>query len=893
MTVPSTSRRAGPFLGNGVTTSFPFTFKTFAAADLQLTRTSSAGVESVLVLGSDYSVTLNPDQDTSPGGSVTYPISGSPLATGEKLTLVGDLDYDQTTDLLGGGAFNARVIEDTFDRATIQIQQLRELAARALTLPVSATASTVLPVPEANKVIGWDGAASALVNRDASDFATAVAYSNWRSDLFSGTGAQTAFTLTQDPGNVNNVDVSISGVTQVNGVNFTVSGTTLTFTVPPPVGTNNILVRYGQALPTGVTDSSAVTFIQSGTGSKSRSLESRGRDTISVFDFMTAAQIAAVQTNTYSEAVGSQTSGAVITAACQAALTAAAGRTCLFPAGVYRITSTLSYNPTPSTILGGFAGAGIRIVGEGMLRTFFDNRVANAPMIDIDSANHGGSYQASMAARLEHFCIYNVTSPANSVGIRMLNAYEVVMDHLYIKGMTSHGIEMKNGLYIDDGWNMCVLRNMWIDTCAGWGIKADGSAGRNEGSFTYLEQVFFQTNGTASAAATPPSGGMIWKGQVLVMESCAFANGNQNVGLFIKGESGLANCVDLRNTVWENCYKRGLYVTGVSGLKARDVQFYNNTVFESDRAQCEFDGASFTIRQIDIDGAVVRAAGLNMTGSISGTTLTISAVTAGNIVVGSNIWGTGVTAGTVVTALGTGSGGIGTYTVNISQTVGSTNIKGAATTAFKISGTNADLPSCRVKNVTWDNFDFPDQVRFNGWQFDQVPAVCDVVALSATSLLVRPNQTKPNGNTMPLRLRGFIGGSPSTTGEWIARQIPNAGLSISNGGLANSTRYYVYLYDNGGTPALELSTTAFAIDTATGYPVKSGDATRYYCGSVITDGSAQFATSAGGWLNPMLVPSSQVGVYSFMWCDSSGRLRVRYATAPTSDTDGTIVGTQL
>jgi hypothetical protein len=665
-------------------------------------------------------------------------------------------------------------------------------------------------------------------------------------------------------------------------------------TLPSPqasslIGWNSTATGLANYSPTSaVTDAANVFFTQSGTGAQSRVLQDKLQDVVSVFDFMTAAQITAVKTNNYTGLTANE-----VSLACQAALTAAAGKTCYFPAGVYRITSTLSYNPTPSTILGGFAGAGIRITGDGMLRTFFDNRVANAPMIDIDSANHGGSYQASMAARLENFCIYNVTSPANSVGIRMLNSYQVVMDHLYIKGMTSHGIEMQNGLYIDDGWNMCVLRNMWIDTCAGWGIKADGSPGRNEGSFTYLEQVFFQTNGTASAATTPPSGGMIFKGQVLVMESCAFANGNQNVGLFVKGESGLANCIDLRNTVWENCYKRGLYVTGVSGLKARDIQFYNNTVFESERAQCEFDGSSFSVRQIDIDGVVVRAAALNMTGSISGTTLTITAVAAGNIVVGSKIYGTGVTAGTTVTALGTGSGGVGTYTVNISQTVGSTNIKGAATTAFKISGANADLPSCRVKNVTWDNFDFPDQVRFNGWQFDQVPAVCDVVALSATSLLLRPNQTKPNGNSMPYRLRGSTGGSPSTTGEWIARQIPNAGLSISNSGLANSTRYYVYLYDNGGTPALELSTTAFAIDTATSYPVKTGDATRYYCGSTITDGSAQFVTSGGGWLNPILVPGSQTGVYNFMWCDSSGRLRVRYATAPTSDTDGTIVGTQL
>ena len=62
------------------------------------------------------------------------------------------------------------------------------------------------------------------------------------------------------------------------------------------------------------------------------------------------------------------------------------------------------------------------------------------------------------------------------------------------------------------------------------------------------------------------------------------------------------------------------------------------------------------------------------TGSISGTTLTISAVTNGTLRVGSYITGTGVSAGTQITALGTGTGGTGNYTVNNSQTVASTTI---------------------------------------------------------------------------------------------------------------------------------------------------------------------------------------------------------------------------
>ena len=65
-----------------------------------------------------------------------------------------------------------------------------------------------------------------------------------------------------------------------------------------------------------------------------------------------------------------------------------------------------------------------------------------------------------------------------------------------------------------------------------------------------------------------------------------------------------------------------------------------------------------------------------VTGSISTTTLTITAVTSGSVGVGTYITGAGVTSGTYITALGTGSGGTGTYTVNNSQTVGSSTLYG-------------------------------------------------------------------------------------------------------------------------------------------------------------------------------------------------------------------------
>ena len=86
-------------------------------------------------------------------------------------------------------------------------------------------------------------------------------------------------------------------------------------------------------------------------------------------------------------------------------------------------------------------------------------------------------------------------------------------------------------------------------------------------------------------------------------------------------------------------------------------------------------------------------------GSISGATLTVSAVTSGTLVAGQSVAGGGVAAGTYVTALGTGTGGTGTYTVSVSQTVSSTGLTlfGASAVATgSISGTTLTVTGTGV-----------------------------------------------------------------------------------------------------------------------------------------------------------------------------------------------------
>jgi hypothetical protein len=72
------------------------------------------------------------------------------------------------------------------------------------------------------------------------------------------------------------------------------------------------------------------------------------------------------------------------------------------------------------------------------------------------------------------------------------------------------------------------------------------------------------------------------------------------------------------------------------------------------------------------------------TGSISGTTLTVTAVSAGYIGAGATISGTGVTAGTTITSVISASGGVGTYQVSASQTVSSV-LMGATVTPIPIT----------------------------------------------------------------------------------------------------------------------------------------------------------------------------------------------------------------
>ena len=104
--------------------------------------------------------------------------------------------------------------------------------------------------------------------------------------------------------------------------------------------------------------------------------------------------------------------------------------------------------------------------------------------------------------------------------------------------------------------------------------------------------------------------------------------------------------------------------------------------------------------------------GASFTGSISGNILTVTGINSGAVAQGQTLSGTGITAGTKITQTLTGAGGnvneVGTYQLNISQTVASTTI-----TAYYQKPLGIDSAFVRVNTtangqpITGGGLDYP------------------------------------------------------------------------------------------------------------------------------------------------------------------------------------------
>lgn len=165
MTIATTSNKViGQ--GNAATTNWPFSFLIPDQASLVVLYTDTAGLISTIPAG-QYSVAGLNDPN---GGSVTYPLSGAPIAVGTTLTVLRTVAYNQQRSVINQSGFFPDVYEAALDYLTMQTQQINEILGRAI-VASSGDLNPVMGLPaavaRANSVLGFDAAGNvAILNKN-------------------------------------------------------------------------------------------------------------------------------------------------------------------------------------------------------------------------------------------------------------------------------------------------------------------------------------------------------------------------------------------------------------------------------------------------------------------------------------------------------------------------------------------------------------------------------------------------------------------------------------------------------------------------------------------------------------------------------------------------------
>lgn len=290
MTVSSTSSRV-VYAGNGATVSFPFAFKVQAAADLVVVYTDATGADTTLSPSAYGATGFGLDA----GGTVSYPLSGGPIAVGTRLTIYRDVAVTQPASISNQGAMWPAVIEQALDRLTYIAQKVADSVSRSLVVsPTDSASLNALPntTQRANSVLGFDATGQPYAAQLGSGLAAA---STWLTTNFFPTttaasaravlgavasGDNTAFTGANTFAGASTFsgNTSISGGTNTFAGTHSGDGTALSGLVPP-----GLMAPYlGRVAPTGWLLCNGATFSRATYPALAAALIKSGTITVSI-----------------------------------------------------------------------------------------------------------------------------------------------------------------------------------------------------------------------------------------------------------------------------------------------------------------------------------------------------------------------------------------------------------------------------------------------------------------------------------------------------------------------------------------------------------------------------------------------------------------------------------
>lgn len=206
-----------------------------------------------------------------------------------------------------------------------------------------------------------------------------------------------------------------------------------------PIGTS------GYHIQSDGTDPSWAGFVPAGTGAQTRTWQAKARDIVSVFDFMTTAQIADVQARTLSNSVSTAVQAAIDYVETN-------GGTLHFPSGSYRLDTTLTVEAN-----------NVFLDGEGHA-TVFVNGQTNVAAINIGDNttrfNRGGIRNIAFAQRS------GVTPVGGNIGMLVRKVANWHFENIEVHQFPA---SLRNGLEFVDV-SQSFISDVGVQDCTNSGI---------------------------------------------------------------------------------------------------------------------------------------------------------------------------------------------------------------------------------------------------------------------------------------------------------------------------------------------------------------------------------------------------------------------------------------